>query len=142
MNKNEESTKATSLDELWGEPKPSESDSSPLEPTDTTDSDAPITRTAASLPDERLTEDALEELLNKLPFIKFIENVDLSVRTYNSLMAALVNEAVAFRTIGDYWHSNEEDQNIMLKLEGLGNGSKEDVAILSLKTMQSPKSQI
>jgi len=143
MNKKEDSNRTTSLDDLWDDhksagSKSNQTKSDPLESVIIVEPKELVTKTASEQPEEQLTTKTPEELLKKLPFNIFIENVHLSVRTYNSIMVGLEREAIKFMSIGDYWYSDQEDQNLLLKLDGFGKGSKTDLDDSIQKLIRNP----
>ena len=83
--------------------------------------------TANSLMEVANNHEVLEHpllLLESLSFKQFVENVDISKRGYNSIVAAIQGNEIKFASIGEYWASSSEEQNALLKLPGFGTLTK------------------
>ena len=125
MSIEDETNLTTSLDDLWADPKTEEIELS------TRDSDElvaeeilPSSKDDDHQPDKQLYVETPIELLRKLSFKQFIENVDISKRGYNSILASIRGDEIKFESIGEYWESNTEEQNTLLKLQGFGKLTK------------------
>jgi hypothetical protein len=125
MSNEEKPNFTTSLDDLWAEPKTKDVGQS------TKESDNQVTEETLSsskhddhLPDKQLCVETPIELLRKLSFKKFIENVDITKRGFNSISAGLGGNWIQFESIGEYWGSSSDEQNILLKLPTFGKKSK------------------